>query len=214
VRNSFDEVDKAIFERNPVLGKPTFFCCQNNVPYSSHRPCSSHSDSVKLPGDLGFDPFNLASDKATLLSHRAAELRHARLAMLAAVGWPLSEILQPRLAAMVGMEPILTPAGQVPSVLNGGLGNVPPLFWVGAFGLAAVLELQSLDREKAGASPGDLGFDPLGFSSDAMANAELANGRVAMLAITGFAIQEVLYNLAIINETPVFFRPLLSPMLF
>merc|ERR1719502_2266909 len=38
-----------------------------------------------LPGDVGFD-----KNKNSLLWMREAEIKHARLAMLAAVGWPLS----------------------------------------------------------------------------------------------------------------------------
>ena len=57
-QDSFAEVDTSIFARNPVLNE------------------------VSLAGDYGFDPFSLASDKATLLGYRGAEIRHARLAMV------------------------------------------------------------------------------------------------------------------------------------
>jgi len=44
-----------------------------------------------LPGDVGFDPFGFGgADKVSLLNMREAELKHGRLAMLAAVGWPLA----------------------------------------------------------------------------------------------------------------------------
>jgi len=38
-----------------------------------------------LPGDVGFDPLGFAKNKESLLSLREAEIKHARLAMLAAV---------------------------------------------------------------------------------------------------------------------------------
>jgi len=184
-QDSFGDVSTQIFEKNPVL---------DLVP--------------GLAGNNGFDPFSLATDKATLLSYRGAEIRHARLAMLAAVGWPVSELVQPKVAELLGMASDLTPKGLAPSVLNGGLSNVPPLFWVAALAGAAVLELRALDMEKGQKHlPGDLGFDPLGMGTPAMGDAELLNGRVAMLAITGFAIQEALYRLAVVNETPFFFHP-------
>lgn len=183
-QNSFADVDKTIFPRNPVL------------------------DTVQLAGDAGFDPFSLATDKATLLSHRSAELRHARLAMLAAVGWPISELVQPAVADLFGLSNGLASQSLAPSVLNGGLGAVPAPFWLLAIGGAALLEQRSLEFETAGKAPGDLGFDPLGMGSPKMADAEILNGRVAMLAITGFAIQEALYHAAVVNETPLFFHPL------
>ena len=43
-----------------------------------------------LAGDVGFDPIGFAKVKKTLFWMREAELKHSRLAMLAAVGWPMS----------------------------------------------------------------------------------------------------------------------------
>jgi hypothetical protein len=182
-QESFSDVDTTIFPRNPVL------------------------DMVDIAGDMGFDPFSLASDKSTLLSYRGAELRHGRLAMLAAIGWPVSELLQPQVAKLLGLASNgLARQTQAPSVLNGGLGDVPPQFWIAVVAAAAALEMSSLDREKEGKMPGDLGFDPLNMGSSFMANAEVQNGRVAMMAITGFAVQEALYRIPVVSETPFFFH--------
>merc|ERR550537_12464 len=66
-----------------------------------------------LPGDVGFDPLGLANFDLTIASatdkkrsaalvlqdYRDAELKHGRLAMLAAVAFPLQELLNPKLAA-------------------------------------------------------------------------------------------------------------------
>ena len=46
--------------------------------------------------------------------------------------------------------------------------------------------------------PGMLGFDPLGQDSPFMRNAEITNGRVAMIAITAFALEEA------ITKAPIF----------
>ena len=74
-----------------------------------------------LPGDVGFDPFNFAGgDKASLMNMREAEVKHARLAMLAAVGWPLAELFDGKIASALGLESALTSSGASPSVLNGG----------------------------------------------------------------------------------------------
>ena len=43
-----------------------------------------------------------------------------------------------------------------------------------------------------------LGFDPLGADSPSMRNAEITNGRVAMVAITAFALEEAL------TKAPIF----------
>ena len=38
-----------------------------------------------------------------------------------------------------------------------------------------------------------------------METAELKNGRLAMLAITGYAIQEAVYGTPVVDQTPIFF---------
>lgn len=163
-----------------------------------------------LPGDRGFDPFNFASDVSALQWYRDSEVRHARIAMLAAVGWPLAELFHKNIASNFGMDSALTEAGKVPSVLNGGLTTTSPLFWVGAICATAALEFISTKNQN---STGDYSFDPLrlGGKTDKqkffMSEAEIFNGRLAMLAITGFALQEFVTNSAVINQTPIFFKP-------
>ena len=46
----------------------------------------------QLAGDMGFDPLDLADTPESLAWYREAEVKHARLAMLAAFGWPVSEV--------------------------------------------------------------------------------------------------------------------------
>ena len=56
---------------------------------------------------------------------------------------------------------------------------------------------------------GDLGFDPLNLKdkrSD-MAVAEIKNGRLAMMAVTGFAVQEFIWGTPVVQQTPQFFKP-------
>jgi hypothetical protein len=40
-----------------------------------------------LAGDVGFDPLGFAKNTDDLMKYREAEIKHARLAMLAAAGW-------------------------------------------------------------------------------------------------------------------------------
>ena len=166
-------------------------------------------------GDAGFDPLNLAAgDASRLADYRDAELKHGRLSMLAAIGWPVSELAHPGLAKGLGLPSVVAPlGGDAPSVLNGGLDATPPTFWVAGLLFAGALELQGMTRRAAGAAPGDLGFDPLALGGARMADAELANSRLAMLAIVGFAAQELSARLAgvpvpVVGQTPGFFHPL------
>ena len=80
------------------------------------------------------------------LRMREAEVKHARLAMLAAAGWPLAELWHGGLANLVGMPYGLeVTQGRSLSVLNGGLGTVAP-FLALAFIAASVVECSTLDQ--------------------------------------------------------------------
>ena len=146
--------------------------------------------------------------------------QHGRLAMLAAVGWPLAELLNPSLGR--------GPVGRVPALLNGGLADVLPFLLVVACA-SAYVELGVVGRvadnraswraRAPGYVEGDLGFDPMGiFNTDGKwgdtesrkrwHTSEILNGRLAMLAVSGFVAQEYLYTTPVVTQTPVFFGPL------
>jgi light-harvesting complex II chlorophyll a/b binding protein 4 len=77
---------------------------------------------------------------------RDAEIKHSRLAMLAAAGWPLSELWHKEIANIIGLDSILASADKAPSVLNGGLAN----FWIIGTGvlslvMGALLEFSTLE---------------------------------------------------------------------
>lgn len=176
-------------------------------------PRPAHLDG-SLPGDRGFDPFMLASSNPdSLLKYRNSELKHARLAMLAAVGWPLAELFHKTIADAWELPNALNLHDRVPSVLNGGLGNVSPIFWATALAAAALVE--AFSGSVGEIQSADLGFDPLGLSSSNsndgrsryLAESELFNGRLAMLAITGFAIQEWFTGNSVVDAIPIFFKP-------
>ncbi len=172
-----------------------------------------------LAGDVGFDPIGFAKTEDDLMNYREAEIKHARLAMLAAAGWPISEVFDKKIASALNMAPLLDANDRVPSVLNGGLGKVSPLYWVGVIGLAAAVDVFGTMQSKkgdAGYFPGNLGFDPLGvYPKDEegqlwMQTAEIKNGRLAMIAIFGFAIQEFVSKVGVVDETPFFFYPVME----
>ena len=170
----------------------------------------------ELAGDVGFDPLGFAKSSEDLMNYREAEVKHGRLAMLAAAGWPLSEVLDKKIASAIGMAPLLDASDRAPSVLNGGLGKVSPFYWIGCLVAAAAIDAFGIYRSKNVKDylPGDFGFDPLGlYPSDEegkmrMQLAEIKNGRLAMIAITAFAAQEFVSKTGVIDETPVFFFPL------
>lgn len=179
-------------------------------------------------GDFGFDPLGFTEDN-DLYAMQEAELRHGRLAMLAVIGWPLSELLAPDSMLQNGMAP---------SVLNGfnplSLASTAVIFaGLGFFEFKTSLRRTSDNpngikhREdmanvwKYGVA-GDYNFDPLGLynsiGDDAVARkglreVEVSHGRSAMLGITAFVIWEKLTGHAIV-ENSMFFHPnLLLPFL-
>ena len=159
------------------------------------------------------------------------EIKHARLAMLAAAGWPMSEIWHKELSQSFGLPSILTAEGKAPSILNGGLSNE----WImgaAVFSLlvGGILEFQAFKaQEKEDYKPGDYGFDPLrlytfrvSFFLDQMGVdvsreekikqaqkdmelCEIKNGRLAMLAITAYAAQEFISGIPIVEQSSFFF---------
>jgi hypothetical protein len=179
-------------------------------------------------GDFGFDPLGF-TESYDLYTMQESELRHARLAMLAVIGWPMSELLAPDWMLQNGMAP---------SVLNGfnPVSLIATALFFGAAGFVEFktslrrthdTELGKVHREdmanvwKMGVA-GDYSFDPLGLYSsignDASARkglrqVEISHGRSAMLGITGFAMWEFLTGHPIV-ENSMFFHPnLLLPAL-
>ena len=188
-----------------------------------------------LAGDAGFDPLGFAKDRETLFFLREGEIKHARIAMLAALGWPVSELYHYKLSSFFGNEYVKLGADdKVPSVLNGGLDNVYALFTLGSFfSIGALLEFELKRRrqevpkslqnfyefwnEDGWDSPGNYGFDPLKLGKLLCGDnnqkklfvqtIEIFNGRMSMLAVVGYTVQETLTGLPVIRETPIFFEP-------
>ena len=191
--------------------------------YSQSIPFLKRPKELKfeLAGDVGFDPLNFAKNKEALYEYREAEIKHGRLAMLASVGWVLSELFDESIASYVGMEPLLNSNDRVPSLFNGGMDKVSPVWWGFCLGFTAAIDLYGLQRARSsvdGYKPGDLGFDPLGLfppEEDAegrlrMELAEIKHCRLAMIAITAFSVQEFVTKVGVVDETPWFFKPIIQ----
>ena len=214
------EEPSATTEETPIMieepATPSLPAKSQSMPFMA-RPAALDGT---LAGDVGFDPLGFAKTKEDLLNYREAEVKHARLAMLAAAGWPLSEVFDKKIAAALNMPAVVDAADRAPSILNGGLGKVNPAYWVACLALAGAVDAFGIMRSKGGdyAGPGDLGFDPLGAypkSEDGkkwMETAEIKNGRLAMIAIFAFAIQEAVSKVGVVDETPFFFFPIFQTL--
>merc|ERR1711966_542945 len=165
-----------------------------------------------LVGNKGFDPLGFATSLKTLTIFREAELKHGRLAMLAAVGWPVSELFQPYLAKLTGSPDLLVKAAglpeKAPSLLNGGLDQINQFFFLAVIIFSGTIESVAINKIRTqDYIPGDLGFDPLkiyqGVGSEEKRRElelkELNNGRLAMLAITCFAAQEFVTKISVVG---------------
>lgn len=158
-----------------------------------------------IPGDAGFDPLGLAgSDRQTFVSMYEAELKHGRIAMLAGLGFAVSEMLHPRLASAFGLPNLMAKGGCTPTLLNGALLNPLLLGGLGViFGVMGFAEATA-PRNKTGI-PGYYGFDPLKLSDvefskfaksllrgnvEWVAEAEIKHARVAMLVVAYMAFHE------------------------
>ncbi|CAJ1933680.1 unnamed protein product [Cylindrotheca closterium] len=211
-----EEIAAAVVEETPAASsfatEPLLPTMSKAIPYLQ-RPAALDGS---LAGDVGFDPIGFSKTKADLMNYREAEIKHARLAMLAAAGWPLSELFDAKIASTLGLSPVVDATDRAPSILNGGLGKISPIYWLVCIIGAGAIDLAGIaakNKSKGDWLPGDYGFDPLGlYPKDAagqerMQLTEIKNGRLAMIAITAFAVQEAVSHVGVVDETPFFFQP-------
>ena len=215
LRMSDEAVEPTITIEEEIVESTTLSANSQALPFMA-RPAALDGS---LAGDVGFDPLGFAKSSEDLMNYREAEVKHARLAMLAAAGWPLSELFDKKIAAALSLDPLLDGSDRVP-LLNGGLGKVSPAYWVACIGAAAMIDIFGQLRMKSEKGndyiPGDFGLR-LGYPSNEagqqrMQLAEIKNGRLAMIAVFGFAIQEFVSKQGVIDETPLFFFPIVQTL--
>lgn len=156
-----------------------------------------------VPGDVAFDPLSLGSKDvflrargprpadSILFDYREAELKHGRLAMLAAVAYPTQEVVNPVLAKALHLPNLLASMTLSPSLVNGGLA---PSVLIAFLGLGSALELYK-GNAAASSLPADYGWRVTEAADDTPAfgrlqSAEVWNGRLAMIAVLGYVVQE------------------------
>lgn len=162
------------------------------LPFLNRPPLLDGS----MAGDVGFDPLGLSNIDdvgCDLYWLREAEVKHARVAMLAVVGILQVEIFGPAPGCEMAVDKCQTDAFWQ-------IWGAHPQYIVFALIMILIIETFSgiattLGRESGERAPGDFGLDPLGFSKgdpDKFARLqaqEIANGRLAMFAAAGELVQ-------------------------
>eukprot|EP00434_Breviolum_minutum_P007787 symbB.v1.2.006873.t1/scaffold382.1/size215954/7 len=160
-------------------------------------PLRAFENELGAQAPLGFwDPLGLSSD-GNLYSfkrRRSVEFKHGRISMLATMGYITPEV--------AGKFPgYISPSNKllfsdIPNGL-GAISKVPLAGWIQILGYCAYCEIAAgYDADINKRTPGDMGWNPPIFSGNApetktrRLNAELANGRLAMMAIIGMFFQD------------------------
>ena len=132
-----------------------------------------------------------------------AEIKHGRVAMVSTLIIPTLELLN----------------GNEKGIYE--LSSQPLSVQLGLLGLFAVSEgcqlvkayefpfVDKLFQMKSGHNPGDYNFDPLGYSNKSeklsrYKNAELFNGRLAMIAAFGILVQELYTDKTVLDNIFIF----------
>lgn len=146
--------------------------------------------SPDLPGYAGFDPLGI-SNYVNIKFLQEAEIKHCRICMLAVLGVFVSEFYT---FPFYSGAPVLASKVHDWGVSQGSMKQL--LFWVCMFevviGVPALIQMITLNSPRR---PGEFAFDPLGFAKTDAAfkkfqNAEIVNGRLAMIAIGGLIHQQ------------------------
>merc|ERR1712146_334509 len=146
-----------------------------------------------------FDPIGFITTVTggKLLFYREVELKHGRVAMLAALGFLVGEQFHPLFGGDIDVPSVVafqaTPLQQFWPAVVVAIA-IPEIFSVFTFQDPSKGEMWAMKEDHV---PGDLGFDPLGLKPKdekeltTMQTKELNNGRLAMIAAAGMIAQEI-----------------------
>jgi hypothetical protein len=167
---------------------------------TTEAPKFNVKDMAGVTGPLGFwDPAGFTTDASEnkIRFYREVELKHGRVAMLAALGFLVGEQFHPLWGGNV----------DVPSYIAFQETPLQP-FWPAVVFAIAIPEIFSVFTFvspfggepwaiRSDHYPGDLGWDPLGLKPDTeaglkeMQTKEINNGRLAMIGAAGMIAQEL-----------------------
>merc|ERR1712060_145633 len=160
----------------------------------TNSPLRAFENELGVQAPVGFwDPAGFAKDgdEFSFKRRRSVEIKHGRICMLATMGYITPEL--------TGKWPgFLSPSenlkfADIPNGL-GALSKVPFTGWVQIVGYCAFCEVSQDQSAGSSGAAGDFGWKLL-TSSDPEAlkgklSAEIANGRLAMMAIIGMFFQD------------------------
>ncbi|CAE8586987.1 unnamed protein product, partial [Polarella glacialis] len=164
-------------------------------------PLRAFESELGVQAPFGFwDPAGLAKDGdvATFARRRSVELKHGRIAMLATMGYITPEVagkFPGYLDPQAGLKFTDVPNGLA------AISKVPAAGWTQILLYMAFCEVsRGAGSDITNGRPGDFGFYVLTSKDPAekakKLNAELANGRLAMMAIIGMFFQDGLTGAA------------------
>jgi len=150
-----------------------------------------------MVGYVGFDPLWVSSmlpDKGYVKFLQEAEIKHGRVAMLAAAGAIVQDIFTfPGVTSVIGNVKMTSVHDKFLSMEGPGKGNQAAmhqiLLWVGLLEVLTSVAIIQMFKGESERMPGDFGFDPLNFGKGNALEKyrlnEVKNGRLAMIGIGG-----------------------------
>merc|ERR1711920_688693 len=153
-------------------------------------PLRAFENEIGVQAPLGYwDPLGLSADGdvATFTRRRTTELKHGRVSMWGAMGYIAPEYFKwpGYLPPSAGIKFTDVPNGLA------ALSKVPTAGWLQIVLFAGYFEFPTYNSDRA---PGDLGWKAITSTDPEVLkkklNAEMANGRLAMMAITGMLYQD------------------------
>jgi len=161
---------------------------------------SEYAQTLPAAGPFGFfDPLGLTADltPGKVRYYREVEIKHGRVAMLGALGFLVGEQFHPLFGGDINVPSYI--AFQQTPLQTFWTGVVATIGVVEFFTIVLVENSFEIKDSFATGEPrvaGDFKFDPLGLKPEgdalaAMQAKEINNGRLAMVAMAGMVVQEL-----------------------
>ena len=193
---------KALLVSSSIIGATAFVAPQKAAKATPLASLPVEQSFEEMAGGFGFAENNALKLARAFpgmqMFFREAELKHGRISMLAAIGYPLAEKFHPLFggndfsADGLSLDAFqATPLETFWPVVVGAIFIVEAASAIPTFKAADGGQWFQIKEDHVA---GDLGFDPLGLAEGDVTRAregELLNGRIAMLAIAGMVAQEL-----------------------